>query len=109
VFDPAVLEAFVREAGPEAAAQAVDRFIATHARRLAAIRVNAADERGPQDGVPDPEADLAGDAARLGLMRAARAALTVSATHSAKDIDTLAAALRHGADELRYWRPSLPG
>lgn len=80
VFDPAVLDRLVAASSPGDVAVRIDAFL----RRLR--------ESG------DDLSGLAEEAATLGLMRAARVAPAA-----------LAHELRVGAEELRSWRPMLPG
>ncbi len=111
VFDPAVLEGLSRAIGADAVGARVDLFLRGHARHLAGVRSLAEIDQTPQAAAASSAAAqaLAEEAASLGLMRAARAALNVAELADQPRLANLERDLRHGAEELRSWRPLLPG
>jgi CheY-like chemotaxis protein len=107
VFDPAVLDTLSRAAGADSVASRVDAFLRGHATRLSGLR-SLADTADAARVAASAQA-LAEEAASLGLMRAARAAFNVGEAAEPRHLASLERELRHGADELRSWRPVLPG
>lgn len=103
LFDPAQLDALLAADGPAATQDRVDRFIAGHQDRIAALRV--VERSADATALSASARALAQDAAALGLMRAARVGLDLSAATPEGSVDTLAAEIAVGIEELRVWRP----
>jgi signal transduction histidine kinase/DNA-binding response OmpR family regulator len=108
-FDPAVLDRMLRHSrnsGEDDAevARGIDGFIGRAAELITAIR--AAHGDGDAATLAQRAHDLGPDAARLGLMRPARAALDLGDEADPAALETFVVSLGTGLDELREWRRS---
>ncbi|MCW3475410.1 ATP-binding protein [Limobrevibacterium gyesilva] len=106
-FDPAMLDAMVRDLGPGAAADVVRLFIETGLRQTADLLAHA--EAGRRAELMREAGALGRTAANLGLMRVSHAAAVLEDAGSGEDIaeqvHDLHALLQAGIDELGNWHP----
>jgi signal transduction histidine kinase/DNA-binding response OmpR family regulator len=111
-FDPAILDAMVRDVGPTSTAEIVRAFIEASGRQLADMQAHA--EAGKLPQLTRHASTLARIARNVGLMRLGRAAaeLEIAVIAASPDLPAMLLDIRSlllaGLEELRAWRPPAP-